>query len=294
MEKKKNKSVYVLLVLAQTLLYGLGTPLTKQAYASVSPLWCLCLRFTIAAAAMGLIGGRRLFRELRAVNVRTWLPAAVCMCGAYVCFNVGLDGTSATVSGFLMSLGVVFTPPLAVLVHGGKYDKRMIFVQLSALAGLYLLCSGGEKFVFGWGEALALGSSVFVAGSLVFGEKGLDSLSAVAVSFTQLAFTAVACLVMALCIDGAPQLGRIELSAWLVILYLALPSGCLCYWLQNAALRGVPSAVVALTQCAEPVFTAAFSYLLLHESISAAGYAGSALLLVTILVGSWLNAKKSG
>lgn len=293
MEKRNTpKSVYVLLVLAQTLLYGLGTPLTKLAYESVTPLWCLTLRFTLAAAAMAVVGGRGLFRELRAVKPSTWLPAAICMCGAYVCFNVGLDGTSATVSGFLMSLGVVFTPPLALLVHGGRYDKRMLLVQLAALVGLYLLCSGGARFTFGWGEALALASSVFVAGSLVFGEKGLSALSAVAVSFTQLAFTAIACVVMALCIDGAPHFAAIEPTAWLVIAYLALPSGCLCYWLQNAALRGVPSAVVALTQCAEPVFTAVFSFFLLQERISAAGLAGSALLMVSILAGSWFDLRK--
>lgn len=288
-EKNGKKGVCILLVLVQAALYGLGTPLTKQAYASVSPLWCLALRFMLAAAVMACVGGRRMFAELCAVRAGAWLPAAACMCGAYVCFNVGLDSASATVSGFLTSLSVVFTPLLARLVHGGRYDRRMIAVQLAALAGLYLLCGGGGSFCFGWGEALALASALFVAGSLVFGEKGLRELSAAAVSFTQLAFTAVACLAMALCADGAPRLGQITLSAWLAIVYLALPSGCLCYWLQNAALRTVPSGVVALAQCAEPVFTALFSRLLLCESMGAAGYAGSALLLASILAGSWVN-----
>ena len=39
---------YIIFILLQSFLYGLGNPLTKIAFASITPLWCLAFRFGLA------------------------------------------------------------------------------------------------------------------------------------------------------------------------------------------------------------------------------------------------------
>jgi len=280
-----------MLVLLQTMLYGIGTPITKTAYESISPLWCLTFRFFIATAVLAAFAGKTAFRELRRARPGTWLPAAVTMAISYITFNAALAFSQATTVGFLMSLSVVFTPVLSAFVRRHPYCKAMMPVQAMAIIGLYLLCRNGGKFSFGWGEALAVLCSLCVAGSLVWGHESLTELSALTVSFSQLAMVTVLSTAGALIFEPRLPISAVTPGAWLVVLYLAVPCGCLAYWLQNIALTHLPPAIVSLTQCAEPVFTAAASFLILGERLNAAGWCGAGLLLICIIYGNYIDIK---
>ena len=83
-------------VVLQALVFGLGSAITKLAYESISPWWCLTIRFGLAALAFGVLFAPRIVAGLRAVQVRDWLPAALCMAVSYISCNVALDLTSAT------------------------------------------------------------------------------------------------------------------------------------------------------------------------------------------------------
>ena len=289
--EKPSKTISILLVLLQTLLYGVGTPITKTAYESISPLWCLTLRFLLATAVMAIFAGKTAFRELRKARPGTWLPAAATMAMSYITFNAALAFSTATTVGFLMSLSVVFTPVLSALVCRRPYRKAMLPVQALAVVGLYLLCRNGGSFSFGWGEALAVLCSLCVAGSLVWGRESLAELSALTVSFSQLAAVTVLSAVGALLFEPKLSISAVTPAAWLVILYLAIPCGCLAYWLQNAALTHLSPSIVSLTQCAEPVFTAAASFLILNERLSTAGWCGAGLLLLCVVYGNSIDIK---
>ena len=43
-----GRSPFVLCVVVQTVIFGLGNVITKFAYESVTPLWCMVLRFGLA------------------------------------------------------------------------------------------------------------------------------------------------------------------------------------------------------------------------------------------------------
>jgi drug/metabolite transporter (DMT)-like permease len=289
--EKSSKTVSVLLVLLQTLLYGVGTPITKTAYESISPLWCLTFRFFLATAVLSVFAGKAAVRELRRVRPGTWLPAATTMAMSYITFNAALAFSQATTVGFLMSLSVVFTPVLSALVCRRPYRKAMLPVQALAVGGLYLLCRNGGSFSFEWGEMLAVLCSLCVAGSLVWGRESLAELSALTVSLSQLATATVLSAVGALLFEPKLSVASITPGAWLVILYLAIPCGCLAYWLQNAALSHLSPSIVSLTQCAEPVFTAAASFLILNERLSTAGWCGAGLLFLCIIYGNSIDIK---
>ncbi len=101
----------------------------------------------------------------------TWLPSSLCVAATYITCNVALDMTTATNVGFFISLSVLFVPFMETIILKRKFRLKYLPAQLMVIVGLYFLCCNGGSFSFGWGEALALLSSVTMAGSLVFGEK---------------------------------------------------------------------------------------------------------------------------
>ena len=169
---KDARGLFVGSVVLQTLIFGLGSAITKIAYDSVTPLWCMALRFGIAFLVFMIPFGGLILRELRAARLRDWLPAAGGMAVSYIGANIALDLTTATNVGFLVALPVVFAPFIAIPVLHRRYRLYHLPFQIAVVAGLFLLCSNGGSFAFGAGEALALLGSVGIACALVFGEKG--------------------------------------------------------------------------------------------------------------------------
>ena len=195
------RGICIASVVLQTVIFGSGSAFTKLAYESISPLWALAIRFGLASAVFAVLFGPRIVRGLRGARLGDWLPAALCMAASYISCNVALDLTTATNVGFLMALPVVFTPILAAVVLRRRYRLVHLPFQVAVVGGLYLLCSSGGSFTFGWGELCGLLTAVSLAGALVFGERGLARMDVVTVSATQIFATFAFSLAGALLFD---------------------------------------------------------------------------------------------
>lgn len=290
-DKKIKPIIFILMIILQSVIYGIGNPITKIAYESITPFWCLAFRFVLAFFLLAVITGRKAITELRTVHLFDWLPGALCMAGAYITCNIALNMAAATTVGFLMSLPVLFVPIFAKLVLQRSFCRAFLPAQLAATAGLYFLCSNGGSFSFGCGEMLGIIVAVFVAGALVWTEKSLLSLSALTISFAQIAITAVISIAGALIFKRGTNLSAIQPTAWWVIVYLSVLCSCLSYFFQNTALAHIPSSLVSLTQCTEPIFTAIASFLLLGERLSGFGWLGAAMLIACIVYGNFIEKK---
>lgn len=150
-------------VVVQTVIFGFGNVITKFAYESVTPLWCMVLRFGLALAF-----GPRMVRELRGAKLDDWAPTAACLAVGYIACNLALDVTTATNVGFLVALPVVFAPFIAQVVRHVRYPRAMIPFQVAVVGGLYLLCCNGGSFSFGAGVILV----AVVGATLVEGRDG--------------------------------------------------------------------------------------------------------------------------
>ncbi len=288
------RSICIASVVLQTIIFGSGSAITKLAYDSISPLWCLAIRFGLAAAVFAVLFGPRMVRGLKGARLGDWLPAAICMAVSYISCNIALDLTTATNVGFLMALPVVFTPVIAVFVLRQRYKLVHLPFQVAVVVGLYLLCSSGGSFSFGLGEVCALITAISLAGALVFGERGLVRMDVVTISGTQIGVTFVACLVGALVFEKPLDVVAVQPIAWGTIVFLALASTCLTFALQNMALTKLPSSTVSMLLTGEPIFTALFSWGILGETLSVVGLVGAALIIVCVVGETWIDGRTVG
>lgn len=283
---RSKKFFYGCFILVQSLVYGVGNPLTKIAYESITPLWCLTIRFSIAFLLLMLLGGKRIVASWKRIPIKTYLPTSFCMAFAYICCNLALNFTSAINVGFLMSLPVIFVPLLERIILKKEYPKRILPIQLFVLVGLYMLCSNGGTFTFQIGDLLAIGTALFIAGALVCGEKTLEIVNPLAISATQIGVTILISFPLALGFDSIDVMGSVKPAAWGVMVYLAIACTCIAYMLQNAALQHLKATTVSLLQCTQPIFTAFVAWIILGEQLSCVGLIGSMIIVFCIILGN--------
>ena len=269
-------------ILLQNTLYGFGDPISKAAYEELPVYSLLTVRYGIALAFLLLVFGRRILRGLRACSWRDWLAPALCIGGAYVAGNIALKLTAATSVAFLRSLSTVMTPLLALAIYRRGFGKKHIPILILVVIGLYLLCGLGGLSGFGWGEICSLLTALLLSGALIFGENALDRVDPITLTAVQTAASAAMALICTLVFEKGVHLENATPTHWAIILYLALTCTVAGYFLQNAALGYISARTVALLQCICPVMTAFFSWLLLGESLSAAGLVGAAILLACV------------
>lgn len=286
----KSSITAIMLILLQSVLYGLGDPISKAAFETVPLFMMLSLRYCIALAVILLIWNRRILSGIKSCSVRDWIVPVLCMGGAYVSNNVGLLLTQATTVAFIRSLPTIIAPMLALVVFARHYRKVLIGVQAFVVIGLYMLCCGrgGLGNGFGWGEFFALLSAVLLAASLVFGEKSLERVDPITLSALQTASSAIMA-VIGMLISGQAVSTDISIPVWGIILYLSILCTIAGYVLQNLALKSIQSHTVAVVQCLCPIMTAVFSLFILGEKMSLFGISGAVIILICLVAAVLLD-----
>ena len=290
-DKKTHKLIPYALILLQSLLYGFGDPISKAAYERMPVCSLLAVRYFIAFVFLMLIAGKHVVRELRRLRSHAWIAPSVCIAVSYVLSNLALKLSAATSVAFLRSLTTVMTPLLALLFLRRRYGIKQAVIGLASVLGLYLLCSFGGLSGFGLGEILSLASALCLAGALMLGEQALAGMSAMSLTTVQAAASTAVALLAAVLFEGGIHTARATADIWAVIVYLAIGCTAAGYLLQNHALRRISAKSVALLQCACPVFTAVFSFLILRERLSAAGVLGALIILACVAAEIWIESK---
>ena len=119
-------------------------------------------------------------------------------------------------------------------------------------------------------------------------------MGALTLTTVQAAASAVAAFLAALIFEKGIHTDQATPGIWAVIIYLALGCTAAGYLLQNHALRRISAKTVALLQCACPVFTAVFSFLILRERLSAAGILGALLILACVAAEIRIDTRNAG
>ena len=268
----------VVAVLAITAVWGSTFFMLKDTIERVPVLDFLAVRFLLATAALWLIRPRSVSalsrRELRAGVVLGLL------CGAGQVFQgVGLETTSASVSGFVTGMYVVFTPLLGALVLRIRVAKAVWAAVALATAGLALLSLQG--LAIGRGEALTLVGAVFLAAHILGLARWSSGRNAVGLTVVQLATMTVVCGIGAL--PGGITTPTTSVD-WLVLVYMALVAGAGALVVQTWAQSQLPATRAAIIMTMEPVWAAAFAVALGGEVLGPRAVAGGLLVVAAMYV----------
>lgn len=268
--------------------WGAAFVLMKDAIEQQSLYDFLATRFSIAALAMVTIRPR-ILTQLRASDLKRGVPLGVLLAGGYLTQTIGLELTTAAISGFVTGLYVVITP-LLIWWFFRKLPARKIWVAVMlAVAGLALISGANlDSLEFQSGQ-LWLIACAFIFALHIVGlgtwSKGRDAYS---FAFLQIATVAVVSWIFAL-IDGyqAPPSGEV----WFALLVTALFATVGAFWAQTWAQSILDSARVALLLTSEVVFAAAIAVAVGQEQLGLSLVIGGSLMLGAMVIAEWPESK---
>ena len=236
------------------------------------------MRFAAAAAIMVPL----FIRRIRALPRRELL-VGIALGGLYGLAQIlqteGLAHTSASVSGFITGMYVVFTPLLTAALLRERVPAVTWLAVVLAAAGLGVLSLTGVAF--GLGESITLVAALLYAVHIIVLGRSSTASNAVALSAVQLAVIAVICVLGAL--PGGVVLPHTP-GQWAVVAYMVVAASITAVLVQTWAQAHMSAVRAAIVMTFEPVFAALFAVLAGGESVTARMVLGGGLIVAAMYV----------
>ncbi len=276
MTNRQGSALPTLALLGVTAAWGSTFFLIKDLLAEVSVLDFLSVRFAIAAAALFLVAPRSVGQLSRA-DLRAGVLLGLVYGVAQVLQTLGLERTSASVSGFVTGMYVVATPLFAALLLRERIAASVWAAVLISASGLAVLSLQG--FSVSYGVTLIFASALLYALHIVGLSQWSNRSNVLGLSVVQMAVIAAVCtLASAPNGIGTPHTG----GGWLSLIYMALVAGALALLAQTWAQAQLSSTRAAVIMTMEPVWAAFFAVLLGGESLTGRMLVGGALVLTAM------------
>jgi drug/metabolite transporter (DMT)-like permease len=263
-------------LISVTAIWGSTFFLIKDLVARMPVADFLAVRFVIAALVMMVLFHRHLLRLGR----REWtqgIALGVVYGIAQLLQTFGLEHTSASISGFVTGMYVVFTPLLGTVLLRQRLPPITWIAVLLSVGGLGLLALHG--FNIGYGVWLTLISALLYGLHIV----GLGTWSrpgnAFALSSVQMLVIALICLLATL--PTGPGLPP-DRGAWAAVIYMALAAGAGAMLVQTWAQAHLSPTRAAIVMTMEPVFAAGFAVTFGNDALTWRMVVGGALVLAAM------------
>lgn len=261
-----------------TAVWGSTFVVVKDAVGRMPVTDFLTWRFGIAAAAM-LVLRPRTVAALGPAGRRAGLVLGVALGAGYLLQTLGLQTTSAAVSGFVTGMFVVLTPLGAALLLHTRPGRPALAAVVLATAGLALLSLHG--LAVGGGELLTLGCAAAFALHIVGLGRWAATFDAFGLAVVQLLTTTALCAAVAL--PGGLVVPP-DAGVWAALVLTALAATALAFLVQTWAQAHLPPTRAAVIMTMEPVFGGVFAVVVGGESLGPRALVGAALVLAAMLL----------
>lgn len=195
--------------------------------------------------------------------------------------QAGMLYTTAGNAGFITSLYVVLIPIFLFLFWGEKPHWLFIVAIITAMAGAFLLSTGGKLDGIRFGDLLELIGALFWAFHVIILGKYAHNFESLSFSVGQLLVCGFLNLSLGVVIEPMPVFDARFLFA---IGYTAFLSLGLCYTLQIWAQKHTPPADAALLLSLESVFAVLSGWWLLDERLTAIQILGCVMIFMAVLL----------
>lgn len=267
------------LLIGITAIWGSTFVLVQDVTAEMPVFGFLAWRFAIATLTLVVVRPRAL-AGIRRVDLGRGVLIGLFLGAGYVFQTIGLQTTSATVSGFVTGMFVVLTPLVAAVVAGRAVPPLTGLAVLLAACGLALLTLRGVSV--GVGEGLTLLCALMFACQIVALSEWSEPHTAYRLTIVQVATVAIACAVVAPFTGGlAPPPSP---RAWVGTVFLALAATAAAYLVQTWAQAHLAPTRAAIILTLEPVFAGLFGVLFAQNVLTIGMAVGAGLILVAMLL----------
>ena len=290
----KQRRADLLLVMV-TAFWGASYYLSDLCLTDLPPMTLNAFRFISAFLLLGIIFWKKVIR----VNRRTLyysLLVGLALSGTYVFYGYGLPLTSISNASFICALPVVFTPVFDFLIHRNRPGKSFGIALVVCTVGLALLTLQ-DSLRPAVGDIICMGVPICYSLDLLITEKAVKDpeVDPLGLGVCQLGVVAVIMLMFSLFIE-TPHLPTTP-AIWGAVLFLGILCTGVAFVIQSTQQKYTSASHVGLIFTLEPVFSCIVAFFLANERLSARGYIGAALMLLSLVMmevdfGALLKRKK--
>jgi len=284
---KSSPTIALIALVLVCVVWGTTFLIVQRAVAKMPVMDFLAVRFTVATVAMFALRPTCLRGMTRQGYMQAIILGVLLGLG-YITQTYGLRYTSATISGFITGMYVVFTPVMSWLILRRKINRNTWLAVALATAGLAMLSL--RSWSVGVGELLTLGcalvSAVYIVGlgewSAKYNPYGFSAL--------QIATVAVITLVAA-----APRGITLppDSGVWWVVVTTAIFATAIAFLVQTWAQSLVPATNAAIVMTMEPVFAGIFGVFFGGDKLSLQIITGAVCVLIAIIMIAMRSASKA-
>jgi drug/metabolite transporter (DMT)-like permease len=264
-------------------IWGTTFTVVKNAMEDIEPYAFLFLRFSLATLViLPLILKTGRFKTL------PWKPGLLAGLFLFIGFaaqTIGLQYTTASKSGFITGLNVVFVPIFAAMFEKRLLRRNSVIAVILAVFGLYLLTNPqAQSFNRGdvWTILCAAGFALHIIALDWYSRK----VDYVGLFFLQILTVAILSGIAFPFENKGFILIQHELTGNIIfaVVITAIFATAVAFFIQNWAQRITTGTRTALILTMEPVFAAVTAYFFLHERLGWMGLAGAGVILVAIII----------
>lgn len=269
------------LILA-TVSMGWGTSyiFMKLSVDTISPFTIIALRFGIAFIVMMAIFYKKIIR----VDAKTLKYSAVIgalLSSIFIALLYGLKNTTASTAGFLTSTTVILVPILQAFITHKLPNKKIILGVIIVSIGLALLTIE-DDFTFALGSLFCLVAAFVYAVHIIVTNHLVRKVDALQLGIYQLGFASLYATIGTFLFE-TPVLPH-KAIYWLAILGLALISSAYGFVMQPIAQKYTTPESTGFLFSLEPLFSAIFAFIFLHENMRLQGYFGALFILAGVFI----------
>ncbi len=291
---KKSTLAWVAIIFT-TMFWSSSLILAKIAYAELTPIIFVALRYTIAVPFLILLV---LTSRNRSDNLKqsrlNWKSILIAgMAGPFlsqILQYIGLGITTAGETLLLLNMSPVFAVILALPLLNEKITMDKIGGLLLATLGVSFIVIGGAPLDTGLGPVRILGDLIIVVSTFLFAINGIagkiamrevDSISVTAFS----TIAAVPCIwISAAIFEDLSILTQLSLTTWMIVLWVGIINSVLAFILYYESMRYIEASRVQIALNLISVWGVLMSVLILNEPTSILQLLGGAFTITGVVL----------
>jgi drug/metabolite transporter (DMT)-like permease len=260
-------------------IWGSTFFIVKAALDNIDPVTLVAYRFLLAALGLAIWQWAR--KKPLLVHLQEGITLGILLWLLYVPQTIGLRYTTASNSGFITGLFVLFVPLFARFAFGKNPRAIDWLAALVSLSGLYVL-TGGFSDV-NRGDMLTLITAMVYALHILYADRYVKSgFDPIALSFQQFAVVGILSVLSGL-LFGLPFYWT-SFDVIGAVLFLAIFPTLSAFVIQLFAQRHTRPSRVSIIFAFEPVFAALFAWTLGQELFVLHRALGGLLIFAALLL----------